>query len=116
MGKPGIPYTRSRLTAERDGATHCCYCRKEFTADRPPTLDHIVPLSEGGSLKRGYVISCQSCNACRGKAPFDVYRRACETEWAEAKTERREYRRPKYRPQPDGSCVITVGRDTVWTA
>ncbi len=115
MGKPGVPYTRSRLAADQEGATHCYYCREAWTDMRPPTLDHVVPLSQGGKIKNGYVISCQTCNSCRGPAPFDLYRRASETEWVNAKRERRQYRRPKYRKQDDGSYIITVGQDTVWT-
>ena len=41
---------------------HCYYCRAEV--DRiTATMDHIVPISQGGrSTKSNIVVSCKSCN------------------------------------------------------
>lgn len=44
----------------------CNICHKRFTKKRPPTQDHIVPISKGGSLQSGNIQAlCSSCNSSK---------------------------------------------------
>jgi hypothetical protein len=103
QGKPhGHPWKR----AKRNG-NQCCYCRESFSNRNPPTADHVVPVSVGGS-KGKTVLACQLCNQARGNAPFETYLAAVETERAESKAEKRRYRRPKLYTAFDGTQTITT--------
>jgi len=106
--KSGQAFSRSWMWANHLGVTQCAYCRKQFSEERPPTRDHVIPKAEGGRFGDGFVISCQSCNGARGKAPHEEYMKAVEAEWEAAIREDRQYRRPKWR-LIDGSEIITVG-------
>jgi len=62
--------TEATLTAEQWETIlkiqgNCCnVCGKRFTKKRPPTIDHIIPLSEGGGLTFENVQAlCKSCNS-----------------------------------------------------
>jgi len=42
----------------------CHYCKMPFTAETPPTLDHVIPVSKGGlHVTENIVPACQSCNS-----------------------------------------------------
>lgn len=71
---------RAKLFEEQDG--RCFYCGvtmlpPPFTQPRSPhdvTLDHLIPLSEGG--RRGFpneVAACNRCNLLRGTKPWLVF-------------------------------------------
>ena len=64
--------TKATLTANQWGKIlsmqhNCCnMCRKQFTIKRPPTTDHIIPLSAGGGLTFENVQAlCGSCNSSK---------------------------------------------------
>src|SRR5215831_11061020 len=45
----------------------CFYCRKRFTKKQPPTMDHIIALSQGGDhMPENIVAACRSCNSSKG--------------------------------------------------
>jgi len=45
-------------------SNHCNVCGKRFTKKRPPTIDHIIPLSKGGGLTYENIQAlCKSCNS-----------------------------------------------------
>lgn len=85
------------VTIQARGFTRCYWCREPFTEQRPPTEDHVRPVSQGGRRCHGIVFSCQSCNSARGDTDFATYLRAVEYERAVASRERRSYQRPRYR-------------------
>lgn len=43
----------------------CFYCEALYTADRRPTVDHVVPLSKGGTNAADNLVSC--CRSCNSK-------------------------------------------------
>lgn len=58
---------------DRDGNA-CYYCREPFTDERVPTIDHIVPISEGGgNTQANMVLACDWCNEKRGTKTVDQY-------------------------------------------
>ena len=41
----------------------CYFCRKKFSREKL-TMDHLVPLAQGGfSIKNNLVVSCKDCNS-----------------------------------------------------
>lgn len=51
----------------RQTQTHCAYCGCKFTADLRSTIDHVIPISKGGThTKDNIVLACQSCNSSKG--------------------------------------------------
>jgi len=61
---------------ERDRVCHWC----SAPAD-PPTMDHIIPASQGGNFSvANLVLACWSCNQARADRPYHYYRRyACNS-------------------------------------
>lgn len=59
---------------ERDGA-RCWYCGCTFGAgDRRCTIDHVLPVSQGGKNNLGNLrLACTYCNARRARFPDGVY-------------------------------------------
>jgi 5-methylcytosine-specific restriction endonuclease McrA len=44
----------------------CFYCNKVFTVKRPPTIDHVIPLSKGGTHSpENIVAACRPCNSAK---------------------------------------------------
>ncbi len=42
----------------------CYICGRRFTTRRPPTLDHVIPLSKGGpDIPSNVALACLSCNS-----------------------------------------------------
>ena len=57
-------WREARLAAQRN---RCCYCRRPFTADRRPTIEHLLPVSRGGDNQpENLALACKSCNSRRG--------------------------------------------------
>lgn len=57
---------RRELLRERDG-NHCWWCDVEFTDELPPTIDHLIPRSQGGiHTVDNCVLACEPCNNARG--------------------------------------------------
>lgn len=44
---------------------HCVYCA-QFTEKDQRTVDHMIPVSKGGSLGANLLPACKPCNARRG--------------------------------------------------
>lgn len=60
----------------RDG-DRCWFCWRPFTEERKRTLDHMIPVSEGGTNDiENLVLSCESCNQIKGNRIRD-YRTGC---------------------------------------
>lgn len=59
--------TNAEIKSLMLGATHCAYCRAPFSADKKPTLDHVIPLSKGGAHSIGNLAAaCMPCNLEKG--------------------------------------------------
>lgn len=59
-----------QLLREQQG--RCCYCEKKFTASRTYTIDHVIPLSGGGShWATNLLLACHKCNSL--KSDMDVF-------------------------------------------
>ncbi len=57
-------FTREDERALRDRQKKCYLCGKRFTQSRPATLDHVIPLTRGGSHSPGNIaLACKSCNS-----------------------------------------------------
>jgi len=71
-GVPGIA-TEPELYLLRMGRESCFWCDSVFTGTRPPTVDHIWPLSKGGwNIASNMVAACKSCNSSKGsRSPLD---------------------------------------------
>jgi len=53
---------------------HCCFCKKQIEFDNT-TIEHILPLSQGGNWDiKNLQLSCSDCNNERGSADFYQYR------------------------------------------
>lgn len=60
----GAPVTVEQVQALMAQQKRCYYCRRLFTSRRKPTLDHVIPLSKGGSHDiSNLVLACRTCNA-----------------------------------------------------
>lgn len=68
---------RKRLL-KRDGDL-CALCGTKMDTSDPmspryATIDHVQPLSRGGSNKtRNLKLACRACNNARGNAPFETW-------------------------------------------
>lgn len=52
----------------------CCFCRRRLSFD-VATLEHVVPLSKGGSWDIDNLrISCQNCNSERANEEFSTFK------------------------------------------
>jgi 5-methylcytosine-specific restriction endonuclease McrA len=53
----------------------CCFCGCGLTFNQA-TLEHIIPLSEGGGWKpTNLALSCSRCNSHRGSIEFELFRK-----------------------------------------
>ncbi len=64
---------RSRWWQNKIANAHCYYCQNP-TPKKDATMDHIVPVSQGGKSTEGnVVVACKACNtAKRDSNPLDV--------------------------------------------
>lgn len=106
VGKPGRPNARAWREAETQ--PECCYCEERFTEQNPPTLDHIIPISQGGTLRDGWVLACSLCNNARSCADYESYVEAVELARLMALHEGCGFRRPKTIQAGDGSWSISL--------
>jgi len=53
----------------------CKYCGKDFSDELPPEIDHVYPLSKGGSHTTSNIVAaCKPCNVSKGnKLPEQLY-------------------------------------------
>jgi 5-methylcytosine-specific restriction endonuclease McrA len=71
---------KRKVIAESDGtvpfdllekAKSCLYCGIKFNDQCKPTLDHLIPLSKGGTHSAANaVVCCLSCNSSKGNRDF----------------------------------------------
>lgn len=106
VGKPGKP--NGRAWKEAESQPECWYCDERFTEQNPPTLDHIIPVSQGGTLRDGWVLSCSLCNGARGCSDYEAYVEAVELARIMAIHDDSGFRRPKAVMLPDGTWTITL--------
>lgn len=53
----------------------CVFCKTPWSSEILPTLDHVIPVSAGGSNDISNLrLACGSCNNLRGSIPFDVFK------------------------------------------
>ena len=64
---------KSRWWQQKTSAGLCHYCSRKFTF-KELTLDHVVPLSRGGTTSPGNVVpACRECNKAKGvDTPLDL--------------------------------------------
>ena len=64
---------KSRWWQQKTSLGLCHYCQRKF-AFKQLTLDHVVPLSRGGTTSPGNVVpACRSCNKAKGTdTPVDL--------------------------------------------
>ena len=52
----------------------CVYCDQPFTDERPPTIDHVIPISRGGMNDDSNVVAaCRSCNSSKGSRTAEEF-------------------------------------------
>lgn len=61
---------RWKLEEIRRQGGKCPLCGKPYSKERPPTVDHIIPLSMGGgNSKNNRRVICRDCNNRKGGKP-----------------------------------------------
>lgn len=64
---------KSKNRKPKPQKTICVYCGTALTAENR-TIDHVIPLSLGGSNKaRNKVAACITCNGLKGSKPLLVW-------------------------------------------
>ena len=77
-GKSPKRIRKLRRIAEREGRFRCCWCNGHLTIESA-TIEHIIPLSRGGTNElRNLDMACIPCNTARGAPDGEVY----EPRWA----------------------------------
>jgi hypothetical protein len=68
-------HTRAEITAIHQlQMGRCIYCNVIFSAEQPPTRDHILPVAYGGAdWAINIVLACRSCNSRRCHVPFRTF-------------------------------------------
>ena len=87
-----------RLRRLFNGVAVCAYCG-EIIADGDVTLDHVVPVSKGGTDKTANMVLC--CGSCNLKKGEDLW----QPKYRRLKDLPREKRPPKKSPKP----LMTIG-------
>lgn len=109
--KPKAPKGASPKPVAVDPAPRrrrCPFCHQGYSTTNPPTRDHIVPRSKGGTGASSNLLTvCQLCNRARGDAPWDEYVLAVIAAWADALERGGRYRRPKLYYLPSGGYMIS---------
>lgn len=64
---------RQKRNIYRERRPNCHWCLKHLTEKRA-TLDHVLPKSHGGTLRRDNIeLSCKACNNLRGDMDYDEF-------------------------------------------
>jgi hypothetical protein len=50
----------------------CHYCMAPI-AEKTATVDHVVPVANGGTINDGIVLACRRCNGTRGYAQYEAF-------------------------------------------
>lgn len=58
----------------------CAYCGKEINYENDYSLDHIKPLSRGGTNKNNLVLCCKECNNLKGSRTVEQFRNYLKTD------------------------------------
>lgn len=59
-------------------AQTCVYCNRRFTKSNPKTLDHITPVSLGGTNESNNIaIACRECNECKARLTLEQWISLC---------------------------------------
>lgn len=62
---------RRRRSLVKKYGNECFWCHRPFTKDLPLTIDHILPLKNGGSDRlENLVPGCEPCNNGRANPPL----------------------------------------------
>lgn len=69
----GTPNRKAWFYWDLMGEPNCYWCKEEFTHSRPPTRDHITPVSKRGTAYDGFVLAHGKCNSVRGNTEFQDY-------------------------------------------
>jgi len=85
--------------AKSRSVVRCCFCKKSMPLE-DATLEHIVPLSLGGTWKLdNLALSCSGCNTDRGITGFELYK---------------QWRRGHLKERPAASAVIVTDSDLIY--
>jgi hypothetical protein len=81
----------SRIKLANHAQWHCCWCgqqtRKEMGWQNSATIEHVVPVSQGGTnAAENLVSACWRCNQKRGNTPADQFAIAAQTWPADSRT------------------------------
>jgi 5-methylcytosine-specific restriction endonuclease McrA len=58
----------------------CLYCNAKFSDACPHSIDHLLPVTQGGSdFAFNIVLACRNCNSRRGNIPFRTFCRILST-------------------------------------
>lgn len=64
---------------DQDGRNFCAYCKREFSGQLKPTIDHVIPLAlRGKDDLENLILSCKDCNRDKGRLRreyFEVVKR-----------------------------------------
>ena len=64
LNAPGVFTAKDWHEILRIQQNKCFYCNKTFSESLPTTMDHVIPLSKGGSHDpKNIVAACRSCNS-----------------------------------------------------
>ena len=66
--------TATEVMDIKNRASLCCYCGAEFSKVRAKTIDHVIPLSGGGTHElSNLVVCCHNCNSKKGARPIEIF-------------------------------------------
>ena len=66
--------TTAEIAEMKRDALECCYCGALFSETLKKTIDHVIPLSKGGSNnKENLIICCGDCNSQKHAKPVDEW-------------------------------------------
>lgn len=89
----------------------CYYCQRTFegTGRRCRTLDHLTPLSRGGTHDiANLTLSCQKCNGMKGDRTFWEYLQTPEYKVRRDRAQYARYHPPKIRPKIEILTTLEV--------
>jgi len=60
-------------------STKCCYCNRQFTESNTKSIDHIIPISQGGINSSDNIdISCLECNKAKSFLTLEEWVNLCK--------------------------------------